>query len=307
MELETAGDPISGLKWTHRTTEKIAKELRRLGIGVCKNTVGRLLRKIGFSLRVNHKKLSACSRVDRDAQFRKIRRLRQSFFRAGNPVIAVDSKKKELVGRFKNRGRAWSRKAVQVNDHDFRSLAEGIAIPYGIYDVGANRGFVCVGTSHETPEFAADCIATWWRQEGRSRYPRAKRLLILADGGGGNGSRCQAWKLGVQEKLSNRYGLSVMVSHYPPGTSKWNPVDHRLFSEISKNWAGKPLDSYETVLKYIRTTKTSTGLRVRAILLRKPYQKGIKIPEAKMRSVKLRRHPRMPAWNYTIRPRKNVK
>jgi hypothetical protein len=304
MECETAGDPISGLKWTHRTTQKIADELRKLGIEVCRNTVGRLLKKMGFSLRLNSKKVSACSSSDRDAQFMKIQRLRKLFLRRRDPVISVDSKKKELVGCFKNAGTAWSRQAVQVNDHDFRSMAEGIAIPYGIYDVGANRGFVCVGMSYETPEFAADCIATWWRAEGRKRYPRAKRLLILADGGGGNGFRCHAWKLGVQEKLCNRYGLNVMVSHYPPGTSKWNPTDHRLFSEISKNWAGKSLDSYATVLKYIRTTTTSTGLRVRAVLMRKQYRKGVKVSDAKMKCARIRRHQRMPAWNYTIKPAK---
>jgi hypothetical protein len=291
MECETAGDPISGLKWTHRTTEKVAQELRRLGIEVCRNTVGRLLKRIGFSLRVNHKKLSRrCSRGDRDAQFRKIRRMRSKFSRLGDPVIAVDTKKKELVGPFKNAGTAWNRNAVLVNDHDFRSMAEGIAIPYGIYDVGANRGFVCVGTSHDTPEFAADSVAIWWRNEGRHRYDGAQRLLILADGGGGNGFRCHAWKLGVQEKLCDR--------------SKWNPVDHRLFSEISKNWAGRPLDSYEAVLKYIRTTKTTTGLRVRAAFVPKQYRRGTPVPKEQIDGVNLRRHPSMPDWNYTIRPRK---
>ncbi len=300
MEGETAGDPITGLKWTHRTTQKIAKELRRLGIDVSRNTVGRLLKKIGYSLRVNHKKLSRCSRGERDAQFRKILRLRRVFMRRGDPVIAIDTKIKELVGRFRNAGTAWSREAVLVNDHDFRSTANGIAVPYGIYEVGANRGFVCVGTSYDTPEFAADSVALWW---GQHRYRGAKRLLVLADGGGGNGFRCHAWKLGVQEKLCNHYGLSVLVCHYPPGTSKWNPADHRLFSEISKNWAGRPLDSYETVLKYIRTTKTSTGLRVRAVLVPRLYRKGVQVPEAKKRCMRLRRHPCMPDWSYTIRPR----
>jgi len=304
MASETAGDPITGLKWTHRTTQKIAQELQRLGIRVSRNTVGRLLKKVGYSLRVNHKKLSRrCRRSERDAQFRKIRRLRRVFLRRGDPVIAIDTKKKELVGRFKNPGAAWNREAVLVNDHDFRSMAEGIAVPYGIYDVGANRGFVCVGTSYDTPEFAADSMALWWRSEGQHRYRGALRLLVLADGGGGNGFRCRAWKLGVQEKLCDRYGLSVLVCHYPPGASKWNPADHRLFSEISKNWAGRPLDSYETLLKYIRTTKTRTGLRVRAVLRPKRYRKGIPVPEAKMKCVRLRRHPCMPEWSYTIRPR----
>ena len=303
MASETAGDPVTGLKWTHRTTRKIARELQRLGIRVSRNTEGRLLKKIGYSLRVNHKKLSRCRRSERDAQFRKIRRLRRVFLRRGDPVIAIDTKKKELVGRFKNAGAAWSREPVLVNDHDFRSTAQGIAVPYGIYDVGANRGFVCVGTSYDTPEFAADSMALWWRSEGQHRYRGAKRLLVLADGGGGNGFRCRAWKLGVQEKLCDRYGLSVLVCHYPPGTSKWNPADHRLFSEISKNWAGRPLDSYETLLKYIRTTKTRTGLRVRAVLKPKRYRKGVKVPEAKMKCVRLRRHPCMPEWSYTISPR----
>ena len=303
MEGQTAGDPMTGLKWTHRTTQKIAKELRRLGIQVSRNAVGRLLRKIGFSLRVNSKKVSRCTRAERDAQFNKIRRHRSTFLRRGDPVIAVDTKKKELVGRFKNAGSAWSREAVRVNDHDFRSQAQGIAVPYGIYDVGANRGFVCVGTCYDTPEFAADSLAVWWRSEGRLRYRGAKHLLVLADGGGGNGFRCNLWKLALQEKLCDRYGLNVVVCHYPPGTSKWNPADHRLFCEISKNWAGRPLDSYETVLKYIRTTKTRTGLRVRAVLVPKQYRKGVQVPEAKMKRLRLRRHPCMPEWSYTIRPR----
>ncbi len=302
MKHETAGDPMSGLKWTRRTTAKIAVKLQSLGINVCARTVAGLLKKMGFSLRVNHKKLSASSHPERDAQFARITELRERCATEHLPVISVDTKKKELVGVFKNAGAKWDRDPVLVNDHDFRSLADGIAVPYGVYDLQANRGTLFVGTSYDTPGFAVDCIEKWWRSEGQQRYAGANRLVILADGGGSNGSRCRAWKMGLQHRLCNRHGLSVTVVHYPPGASKWNPIEHRFFSELSKNWAGHPLDSHETILKYARTTKTSTGLRVRAHLVRRRYKKGIKVTDAQMQELAITKDDALPMWNYTIDP-----
>jgi hypothetical protein len=302
MEHDTAGDPITGLKWTRRTTAKIADELDSIGINVSPKTVARLLKQMGFSLRVNHKKISRTSPKERDAQFVRIAEIRKQFVAEGMPVISVDSKKRELIGNFKNAGNAWNRKPVSVNDHDFRSDAIGIAIPYSIYDVQANKGTVFVGTSYDTPQFAADAIAIWWRSEGQRRYPDAGELAILADSGGSNGPRCRAWKYGLQHEICNRYGLTVTVAHYPGGASKWNPVEHRLHSEISKNWAGRPLDSYETILNYLRTTSTRTGLRVRARLVRKQYKKGIKITDSQMQELSVTQDNTLPRWNYTIIP-----
>ncbi len=302
MKHETAGDPMSGLKWTRRTTLKMAAELRSLGIEVSPRTVARLLKKMGFSLRVNHKKLAGASHPQRDAQFARIAELRERAAVDNTPVISVDTKKKELVGPFRNPGAKWDREPVLVNDHDFRSDAHAIAVPYGIYDLRANAGTVFVGTSYDTPGFAVDCVEKWWRTEGRRRYPKAKRLTILADGGGSNGSTCRAWKFGLHHRLCDRHGLTVTVAHYPPGASKWNPIEHRLFSELSKNWAGRPLDSLDTILNYARTTATSTGLRVRAHLVRKAYRKGIKITNAQMRNLEITKDATLPKWNYTIAP-----
>ncbi|MBC8443417.1 ISAzo13 family transposase [PVC group bacterium] len=303
MKHETAGDPMSGLKWIRKTTEKIASELRTLGITVGPKTVARLLKQMGYSLRVNHKKLSRVSKTapeDRNAQFEHIAELREGFAARGLPVISVDTKKKELVGRFKNPGVAWNSEPVPVNDHDFPSDAEGKAVPYGIYDIQANRGTVFVGTSRDTAEFAVDSIEKWWLSEGRRRYPGARQLAILADGGGSNSSTNRAWKHRLCHELAQRHGLTVTVAHYPPGASKWNPIEHRLFSQISKNWAGRPLDSWETVLNYIRTTTTTTGLKVEAYLLDRNYEKGLKITDAQMRALPITWHDSLPRWNYTL-------
>lgn len=302
MKHDTAGDPMGGLKWTQRTTGKIAAELRSLGIEVSPRTVARLLEKMGFSLRVNHKKLCATSHPHRDAQFARIAELRERCAVDNTPVISVDTKKKELVGTFRNPGAKWDREPVLVNDHDFRSNADGIAIPYGVYDLHANLGTVFVGTSYDTPGFAVDCVEKWWRTEGRRRYPNTNRLTILADGGGSNGSACRAWKFGLQHRLCDRHQLTVAVAHYPPGASKWNPIEHRLFSELSKNWAGRPLESLETILNYARTTTTRTGLRVRAHLVRRPYRKGVKITKDQMRKLQITKDATLPKWNYTIAP-----
>ena len=302
MEHETAGDPITGLRWTRKTTEKIATELRALGIEVSARTVAKLLKQMDFSLRVNHKKKSNGSAQDRDAQFANIADLREDFAASGDPLISIDTKKKELVGSFCNSGRAWNQRPIVVNDHDFRSLGVGMAVPYGIYDPLANRGTVFVGMSHDTPQFAVENVEKWWRQEGRERYRHSTRLGILADGGGSNGSRCRAWKYGLYHELARRHDLTVTVAHFPPGASKWNPIEHRLFSQISNNWAGEPLESFEKILKFIRTTRTSTGLRVRAQLVRKHYDKGLTIRDAEMRELCLETGPTLPQWNYTLLP-----
>ena len=302
MKHDTAGDPMSGLKWTCRTTAKVAAELRSVGIAVSDRTVAKLLKKMGFSLRVNHKKLSGCSHPDRDAQFARIAELREHCAVDHLPIISIDTKKKELIGCFKNPGVTWDREPVLVNDHDFRSDADGIAVPYGVYDLQANTGTLFVGTSYDTPGFAVDCVEKWWRTEGRKRYPDAKRLAILADGGGSNASASRAWKFGLQRQLCDRHGLSVTVAHFPTGASKWNPIEHRLFSELSKNWAGRPLDCLETILNYARTTTTTTGLRVQAHLVRRRYKKGVKITDAQMRDLVLSKDETLPRWNYTIAP-----
>jgi hypothetical protein len=302
MEHHTAGDPISGLKWTHKTTQKISDALRKAGMVVSPKTVARLLKDLQFSLRVNHKKVSGQSSPYRNQQFEYINHTRRRFAREGWPAISIDTKKRELVGRFKNAGVTWESTPVLVNDHDFRTDASGIAIPWGIYDTQANRGQVFVGTSHDTPAFSATALAQWWAGAGRKRYSHTKRLLILADCGGSNGSRTRAWKYELQTRLCDRYGITVTVCHYPPGTSKWNPIEHRLFSEISKNWAGQPLESYETVLNFLRTTKTEAGLVVNATLIKGDYPTGIKVSQAQMNKVNLRQHRVLPMWNYTLVP-----
>jgi len=305
MQHETAGDPMTGLKWTRKTTAKIATELQEGGINVGPKTVSRLLKVMDYSLRVNHKMLSRVSKTApkvRNAQFEHIAELREDFTTRGLPVISVDTKKKELVGQFKNPGVAWNQKPVKVNDHDFPSDALGKAVPYGIYDIQANLGAIFVGNSKDTADFAVESIETWWITEGRLRYPGAKQLFILADGGGSNGSRNRAWKHNLYHLLTERHGISVTVAHYPPGTSKWNPIEHRLFSQISKNWAGRPLDGYEAVLNYIRTTKTSTGLKVTAHLVDRDYQKGLKITDDQMRALPIAWHDSLPRWNYTLAP-----
>ena len=307
LKNETAGDPMSGLKWTHKTTRKVAEELRKLDIQISAKTVGRLLKEMGFSLRVNHKSLESGNRNPpppevRNRQFKFINRKRKEFASAGNPIISVDTKKKEKIGQFKNPGASWQSEPYAVNDHDFPTDAVGMAIPYGIYDTEANRGFVAVGTSHETPAFAVDSITDWWKRYGRVAYPEADELLILADCGGGNSSRAHAWKYHLQHRLCNQHGLKVTVCHYPPGASKWNPIEHHLFSHISNNWAGKPLETYETVVNYIKTTKTSTGLSVKAFFASKNYEKGERISAEEMALLDLKKHKTLPDWNYSLTP-----
>jgi len=307
MEHETAGDPVSGCKWTRKTTVKIAQQLKRVGIRVSAKTVGRLLKQMKFSLRMNLKCLeSGLSNPPdphlRDLQFRYIRRQIRTYCSQGLPVISVDTKSRELIGPFHKPGRRWSQEPIKVLDHDFPSDAKGIALPYGVYDLSCNEGFVCVGTSRDTSEFAVDSIGTWWLKAGSAQYPNADRLLILADCGGSNGYRTRLWKHQLQVAFCNRFNIKVKVCHYPPGSSKWNPIEHRMFSFISNNWAGKPLLNYETVLKFIRNTKTNTGLKIRALLKKKKYLKGIKISDQQMKNIALTRYTLRPNWNYSICP-----
>jgi hypothetical protein len=290
--------------WTGLRLRHISTALRRLGLQAAPNTVRRLLDKLGFALHANRKSLgSSCP--ERNRQFLYINIQRRRFSEEQAPIISVDTKKRELVGYFKNPGQVWSRESIQVHDHDFPSLADGVAIPYGVYDLQANRGCVSVGTSRNTPAFAAASISRWWRRDGCHRYPEASRLLILADNGGSNGADTYLWKHALQENLVDRFGLFVTVCHYPTGASKWNPIEHRLFAEISKQWAGQPLADYPTVLRLIRQTRTRTGLTVNCSLDTREYPKGIKLTPEQMSQISLYRHAVLPNWNYTLLPNEN--
>jgi len=261
-----------------------------------------------FSLKTNRKNIESGfkrkrgDRARRNRQFMVIAAKRRRFQTADLPIISVDGKKRELIGNFKNGGRTWRRKTREVKDHDFPSDAQGVALPYGIYDVRRNAGTVMVGTSRETPEFAVDAIEHWWRSEGRKHYPGATELLILADSGGANNPRCKVWKCDLQQKLCNEHHLRVTVCHYPPGASKWNPIEHRLFSALSKNWQGVPLETYDVALNYISTTKTKTGLTVSAKLNSRTYEKGQAVADNEMDLLNIRAHRTLPEWNYTIKP-----
>ncbi len=303
MKYEAAGDPMTGTKWIRTTPQKIAEILNCRGFTISRNTVAAMLLDMDFSLKANRKTVATSSSPDREQQFDIIRDLRESFEASGNPILSVDTKKKELIGLFANSGRVWTRKPVATNDHDFRSDAIAIAVPYGLYDVLGNTGTVVVGTSSDTPAFAVQSIATWWRYRGLHLYRGKIDLLVLADGGGSNGWRPRAWKYELQNNLVDRYALTVTVAHYPTGASKWNPVEHRLFSEISKNWAGRPLDSLETMLNYIETTRTAGGLEVRSYSDKREYAKGQKISDADMNTLALEKGSELKKWNYTISPR----
>ena len=293
---------MTGLRWSRRTTTTIAEELVQLGISVSPNTVARLLQQMGYSLRVNHKQIATTVSPERNRQFEYLAELRDRFRRRHLPIVSVDSKKRELVGHFKNPGRRWECAPRRVYDHDFRTDSIGVAIPYGIYDVHENRGALVVGVSHDTPAFAAHAIAHWWQQEGSRRYSGSRQLLILADTGGSNSARSHAWKTELQSQLANSFALAVTVAHFPSGASKWNPIEHRLFSEVSRNWAAEPLDSYQKILNSARTTKTQTGLTVTAYLDRRFYPCGVKPSPDQIASLRLQRHETLPEWNYTIRP-----
>jgi hypothetical protein len=290
-------------KWVRSSLRQLREALSQLGFDVGHVTVGRLLKDLGFSLKGNRKQSTGPSHPDRDRQFRYIERVKKVFMAAGHPIISVDTKKKELIGNFKNPGRSWCREAEAVNVYDFLQDAEGRAIPYGIYDIIHNLGYVAVGTSADTSEFAVDAISWWWELEDRPTFADETRLLVLSDAGGSDGCRFRLWKRQLQEQLSDRLGIEVMVCHYPTGASKWNPVEHRLFSYISLNWAGKPLRSFEAMLNYIRGTTTEAGLKVEAVLLDRKYEKGIRVSDQEMSALNLHRRRVCPRWNYIVKPR----
>jgi len=301
VEETTAGDPMSPLKWTSKSTRTIADELTRAGHPISSVTVGRCLEDMGYTLQANVKTREGPQHPNRDAQFRYLNRQVKAFRRVGDPVISVDTKKKELVGAFKNAGRRWLRqgKSDEVTVHDFPHLGQGKAIPYGAYDIARNRAVVNVGVTHETAEFAVESIRRWWRLDGKRHYRGTRRLLICADSGGSNGNRQRAWKLHLQA-LSDETGMTITVCHYPPGTSKWNQIEHRLFSFISLNWQGKPLINFETVVNLIGGTRTRTGLKVKAVLDTSQYETGVEISKQEIDQIRLKRHKVHPDWNYTL-------
>lgn len=304
VEPETAGDPMSEHKWVRSSLRSLSKRLSQAGHAVSAPTVSRLLKAHDYSLRVNAKEKDPRSQhSDRDSQFRYIATQKQSFIASGDPIISVDTKKKELIGNFKNAGQAWRQEADAVNVHDFLSDSLGRVSPYGLFDVQRNEGAVSLGLSADTPEFAVEAISRWWQDHGHLAYPQATRLLILADAGGSNGYRPRLWKAQLQSQLSDVRGLSLTVCHYPTGCSKWNPIEHRLFSHISLNWAGQPLRTLETMRSLIRGTTTQTGLKVSAHVLEGLFETGKKVSDAVMRTLNLTRHAICPQWNYTIRPR----
>lgn len=302
IEGETGGDPMSAQKWVRLSLRRLCHLLEGRGHSVDPMTVRRLLRKHGFSQKANRKRFTGPPHPDRDTQFKHIARTRERFLKEGWPVISVDAKKKELIGNFRNGGRVWCEEAEEVNAYDFITDAECRATPYGIYALNDGRGYVCVGKSADTAEFAVDAIVWWWREYGRWQFAGCKRLLILADSGGSNGCRPRLWKLRVQEQLADALGLRVTVCHYPRGGSKWNPVEHRLFSAVSINWAGKPLRTLKVMLALIRGTQVG-GHGVEAHLLEKTYAKGVKVSKQAFAEIRIERNATCPAWNYTICPR----
>jgi hypothetical protein len=301
----TLGDPERPLRWTSKSAAKLAVGLRELGHELADRSVLRLLAGIGYTMQANVKTREGEDHPDRDAQFQYINDTAAAALQAKQPVISVDTKKKELVGEFKAVGREWARSGepVQVNTHDFPSHAKGKAIPYGVYDLTRNEGWVNVGVSADTAQFSVASIAAWWEQLGRAAYPDARELMITADSGGSNSARGRLWKVELQT-LSDRIGLEIVVCHFPRGTSKWNKIEHRLFSFISHNWRGKPLIDYATIINLITSTTTSTGLKVHARLDETDYPKGIKVSNTELAKVNLHRHDFHGDWNYTIRPTK---
>jgi hypothetical protein len=300
----TGGSPEDALKWTSEAKAKLAAAGAARGHRVSPNTVGRLRRDLGYSLQANRKDKEGRAPPERDAQFRYLNAQVRAFRDRGRPVLSVDTKKKELVGAFKNAGRTWRPKGepVRVNVHDFPSQSRGKASPYGVYDVGQDRGFVNVGTSHDTPAFAVESLRLWWAHEGHARYPAADGVLICADSGGSNSTQSRGWKVRLQE-LADQLRVPITVCHLPPGTSTWHKIEHRLFSSISIHWRGRPLVDYETVVSLIGATSTTTGLTVTARLDLDDYPTGVTIPDAVMAHLNLHPHAVHPQWNYTLTPR----
>ena len=297
----TAGDPISGLKWTRKTTRKLAAELKRKEFQVGHSTISRLVRKLRYTLRSNQKRLSRKQDERRDEQMRHLTRIRKRFLKRKLPVLSVDCKKKELIGQFRNPGRTWRQQPLQVLETDFPSDAKGKAVPYGIYDVQSNEGYMVVGVSHETAEFAIRAIQRWWLEVGQARYPGCCHILLQADSGGANACDSWLWKAALQT-LADRFGITIRVNHFPAGASKWNLIEHRMFCIISQTWAGQPLDSYETMLKFIRTSTTQTGFRCLAHFDRRNYPSKQKISSDEKAKLNLHYDRLFPKWNYTIKP-----
>ncbi len=308
MEPTASGDPMSPLRWTSKSVRQLAASLQAMGHQVSRQLVAELLTAAGYSLQANRKTREGPSHPDRDAQFRYLNQQVRRFQAATQPVISVDTKKKELVGDFKNAGRQWRPKGepTPVRVHDFLIPTRGKAIPYGVYDLTRNAGWVGVGVDHDTATFAVRTIGRWWRRMGQPRYPRARSLLITADAGGSNGTRVRLWKWELQE-LADRTGLAITVCHLPPGTSKWNKIEHRLFAYISMNWRGQPLESLAVIVNLIGRTRTATGLRVRCELDRGVYPKGETISAAQMATLQLVPHRFHGDWNYTIKPRRGAR
>jgi hypothetical protein len=299
----TRGDPESALRWTCKSTNHLAHELSRQGHPVSARAVAQLLNEAGYSLQGNRKTLEGTAHPDRNAQFEHINAKVKRFQQRGQPVISVDTKKKELVGPYKNHGREWQRKGEpeRVDVHDFPDPELGKVIPYGVFDMSRNEGWVSVGIDHDTAQFAVQAIGRWWHKMGAKRYPQASALLITADGGGSNGSRCRLWKVALQT-LAARLGMPVHVCHFPPGTSKWNKIEHRMFSHITQNWRGRPLVSHEVIVNLIANTTTRAGLKIRAELDRGKYPTGIKITDAELASLNLKLDNFHGDWNYSVLP-----
>lgn len=300
----TRGDPESPLRWTTKSTRKLSDELARKGFEASPGIVGHLLAGLGYSLQGVSKTLEGDEHPDRNAQFEHINKSVKDAVAGGQPVVSVDTKKKELVGEFRNAGQEWQPAGAPVLSlvHDFPDTAIGKAIPYGVYDLGANKAWVSVGVDHDTPAFAVNTVATWWEKMGKALYPDAETLLVTADSGGSNSARSRVWKAELQ-KLADRTNLTISVSHFPPGTSKWNKVEHRLFSHITMNWRGRPLETYETVVKLIGSTTTRTGLKVTAHLDRNKYPTGGKVTKQEMNALNIHRAGFHGEWNYTFKPR----
>jgi hypothetical protein len=299
---EVAGDPMGRQRWIRSSLRNLSRRLDEQGHKACTHTVARLLRKMGYSLQVNKKRQAGAQHPDRDEQFRYIAALKAQYLREALPVISIDTKKKELIGNYRREGKSWRLEPVETDSY-FAGYAKCVAVPFGIYDIAQNAGYVTVGISNNTSEFAVRCLENWWRFHGRSAYTHGDRLLVLADGGGANGYNLRTWKKDLQEKLCDPFGLTITVSHYPTGCSKWNPVEHRLFSHISINWAGQPLRSLEVMLAFIRGTTTAAGLTVEAQLDQEIYRKGRKATERQLNQLALSSHEVCPRWNYTLAPR----
>ncbi|MCP4761589.1 MAG: ISAzo13 family transposase [archaeon] len=302
MKEDTAGDPMSTRKWSRKDTRELSSEMKIKGISICANTVGKILKEGNYSLKANRKSINETTHPDRDSQFKQISETRKRFEDYGVPIISVDSKKKEPIGEFKNSGRTWRQYNREVFVHDFRSHASALAAPYGLYECILNRGTVVIGTSADTSEFAVDSIELWLTETAFKTYPSMDKFLILCDCGGSNGYRTRLWKTRLYEQIAIKYGLKVSICHYPPGASKWNPVEHRLFSFITMEWQGEPLTSLEFMKNKIEATTTRTGLKVKAHINEKEYEKGIKVPNNVLSNINIEYSAKLSKWNYSIMP-----